>query len=124
MRCFRALRVTRNRIPNFSSCLDITRINVAEFLKPSSNFSILPNKFTSKPPLTDPARNRLHWRRRIHAPIPTPAAITNTPNAKILFPIAAAIAVFFELETAQFTAKPIETTADEKTHKVSTTERK
>lgn len=126
MGSLRVLRVTRNLIPNFSSCLDKTRIMVAELRKSSSNFSILSSKFTSTtppPPLFQVClHNRCHCRLRIHDPIATPPANNAIPHhAQALFPTNSTSTAFFELKsTARFAARP---TKEEARHRNSATER-
>lgn len=123
MGCFRALRVTRNRIPNFSSCLDKAVPIVVELFKSPSNFSILSNKLTSITPFTVSLQIRLHCRLRTHVPIQTPNTSNINPNAKGRFPVPPRT-VFLEVGTAQLIAKPIEITADENIQTYSSNESK
>ncbi len=126
MGSLRDLRVTRNLIPNFSSCLDKTRIIVVELRKSSSNFSILSKKFTSTiPPLLLEVclQIRLHCRLRIHEPIATPPTNNTIPHhAQTLFPANSTNTAFFvELESAaRFAARPA---AEEARQSNSATER-
>lgn len=120
MGSLRALRVTRNLIPSFSSCLDKTRMIVAELRRSSSNFSTLSSRFTSTPPFTVSRHTRLHCLFRIHAPIATPPANSTTPHTETLFPISTRTA-FFQPRLA---AIPTETaTVDETRQSNSAIER-
>ncbi|KAJ0840666.1 hypothetical protein HanPSC8_Chr14g0621451 [Helianthus annuus] len=66
-------RVTLNRIPSFSSCLDKTRIIVAEFRTSSSTFSILSTKLTpEEPDFPNPKQTLLHCLLLITTPITIP----------------------------------------------------
>lgn len=120
---FKAFLLALTRIPNFSSCLDKTLTIVPELRRSSSNFSILPTKFTPESPLLDTSLHiLLHCRLRIEAPIAAaPTNITNC-HTKTLFPNHAKNG-FCEFEIAEFTANPIEITADEARQRNSTIER-
>jgi hypothetical protein len=116
---FKDFRVTRNLIPNFSSCLDKTLTTVAEFLKSSSNFSILCNKFTSEPENT-PFTVSLHFLLLIKAPVKTPTTNINKLHGATLLPIAANNS-FFQTEV---TATVANTITEERRQESSRKERK
>lgn len=104
---FRPFRVTLNLIPSFSSCLDRTRISVAELLKSSSSLLIFSIKFTSNTPFAVSGKIRFHCRLRIQAPIATPATRNKTAPTKIPSPNTAKNTLL-DLAFAQFRAKPTE----------------
>lgn len=86
---FWAFRAALTRIPSFSSCLEKTRIRVAELRKSSSNFSTLLNKLLpwDAGPFGNPAPDTLrHCRRRITAPTTILATKTTHCHTKILLP--------------------------------------
>lgn len=118
MGSFKAFLVTRNQIPNFSSCLDITLTTVAELLRSSSNFSILPTKSTPESPGLEESIHLLHCRLRITEPITIPPTNNTNCHTKTLFPSPTKIGFW------EFKIYPIDVTPEEARHRISAIERK
>lgn len=113
MGSFKAFRLIRNFIPNFSSCFDKFLMTVAKFLKSSSNFSIFSSNLTSNPLFVFSLQSRLHCRLRIHVPTTTPPTNIKMLQSITLFPLPQKKS-FLDPAITLSTAKPTDKIADER----------